>query len=76
MLIKLSSKGQLVIPRAIREALHLRAGTQFHVQVEGDRIVLEPVLSHCVDALYGRYTGHDFLTALEQEHQQEIEHEA
>lgn len=36
MLIKLSSKGQLVIPRAIREALHLRAGTQFHVQVEGE----------------------------------------
>ena len=33
MLVQLSSKGQLVIPKSIRDALNLQAGTRFHVQV-------------------------------------------
>jgi AbrB family looped-hinge helix DNA binding protein len=43
MTTKLSSKGQLVIPKPIREALHAAAGTSFSVTIEGERIVLEPV---------------------------------
>lgn len=38
----LTSKGQLVIPKSVREALHLRPGTRFSVALEGDRIILEP----------------------------------
>jgi AbrB family looped-hinge helix DNA binding protein len=38
----LTSKGQLVIPKAIRTALHVRPGTQFSVTLEGGRIVLDP----------------------------------
>jgi AbrB family looped-hinge helix DNA binding protein len=41
----LTSKGQLVIPKAVRAALHLRAGTQFSVTLDGGRIVLEPSAS-------------------------------
>jgi len=38
-----SSKGQVVIPKPVREALGLTPGTVLRVRVEGKRIVLEPV---------------------------------
>jgi len=41
----LTSKGQLVIPKAVRDALHLKSGTSLSVTTDGDRIVLEPISS-------------------------------
>lgn len=38
---KLTSKGQLVIPKRIRDAVQAKVGTRFTVRVEGRRIVLE-----------------------------------
>lgn len=76
MLARLSSKGQLVIPKAIRQALGLRAGTQFHVRLDEDRIILEPVVTSPIEALYGKYPRADFLAELEAEHRQEIRDEA
>jgi AbrB family looped-hinge helix DNA binding protein len=38
---KMTSKGQLVIPKKIRDAVRAKSGTQFSVRVEGARIVLE-----------------------------------
>ena len=76
MLTRLSSKGQLIIPKAVREALELRAGTEFHVQLEEGKIILEPVTTSPVDALYGKYLGADFLADLEAEHREEIRDEA
>ncbi len=38
---KMSSKGQVVIPEAVREQLDLGAGTQFVVTGEGDVVVLK-----------------------------------
>ncbi len=75
MLTKLSSKGQLVIPKAIRQALGLRTGTQFHIRVTEGRILLEPITPSPIAALYGKYPDADFLTDLEAEHRREIEHE-
>ena len=73
MRVKLSSKGQLVIPEAIRKALGLDPGTQLDIQLVGRTIVIEPVgLASPVDALYGKYRGYDFLTELEAEHRQEL----
>ncbi len=40
---KMSSRGQVVIPEEIRNALGLEAGTQFVVVGEGDVIVLKVV---------------------------------
>ena len=37
---RLSSKGQLTIPRAVREALSLAEGDEVIFRVEGDRAVL------------------------------------
>jgi AbrB family looped-hinge helix DNA binding protein len=37
---RLSSKGQLTIPRAVREALSLEEGDEVMFRVEGDRAVI------------------------------------
>lgn len=75
-LVRLSSKGQLVIPHSIRQALGLDPGTQFEVQLEGRRIVLEPVgVTPPLEILYGKYASIDFLVELEQEHQHELANE-
>ena len=38
----LSTKGQLVIPTSVRNALHLKAGNRLNVTVEDGNIVLKP----------------------------------
>jgi AbrB family looped-hinge helix DNA binding protein len=37
-----SSKGQMVIPASIREAMGIQPGTRIAVRQEGDRVILEP----------------------------------
>jgi AbrB family looped-hinge helix DNA binding protein len=39
---KLSTKGQVVLPQALRRKLNLRAGDTFETKIEGGRIVLVP----------------------------------
>jgi AbrB family looped-hinge helix DNA binding protein len=72
---RLSSKGQLVIPRSVRDALRLEAGTRFQVLVQNGKIVLEPLTQSPIEALYGKYAQVDLLEDLETEHKQEIERE-
>ena len=40
--IKLSSKGQVVIPKAIREQLHWEAGTELTIVPTGHGVLLQP----------------------------------
>lgn len=42
-MVKLSSKYQLSIPKAVREQLHLQSGQKFSVITKGDVIELVPV---------------------------------
>ena len=37
-----SSKGQMVIPAAIRDQLGLEPGTRIAMHVDGERVILEP----------------------------------
>jgi AbrB family looped-hinge helix DNA binding protein len=37
-----SSKGQMVIPAAIRESMGIEPGTRVTVRQEGNRLILEP----------------------------------
>ena len=75
MLVKLSSKGQLVLPKKFRENLHLKSGDQFHVQILDGKIILNPVKTDAINRLHGILAGADLLTALEEEHRQEIDNE-
>jgi AbrB family looped-hinge helix DNA binding protein len=40
---RLTSKGQLVIPKAVRDRMRVVAGTEFKVTQSGQRIVLEAI---------------------------------
>lgn len=39
---QMDSAGRLVVPKAFRDALHLRPGDRLRVRTEGDTLVLEP----------------------------------
>ncbi|MBW1980130.1 MAG: AbrB/MazE/SpoVT family DNA-binding domain-containing protein [Deltaproteobacteria bacterium] len=41
----LSSKGQVVLPREIRETLGLREGDRLRVEIEDDHITIRPIRS-------------------------------
>jgi AbrB family looped-hinge helix DNA binding protein len=53
---KVTSKGQVTIPRSVRERLNVSAGSVLIFQVEGKRIVLRPArtLLDVAGALKGR----------------------
>ena len=72
-LVKLSCKGQLVLPKDIRDALGLGPGTLLKVRTRGRQVLLEPVTTSLIDRLYGKFAAEDCLTDLEVEHQQEIQ---
>jgi AbrB family looped-hinge helix DNA binding protein len=76
MKTKLSSKGQLIIPKAIRRSLALGSGSLFNIEVNNRKIILEPIKKEAlVDLLYGKYEGTDLLGPLENEHKREIQDE-
>lgn len=75
MLLRLSSKGQLVLPKAMREKLHLKNGDQFQARIVDGKIVLEPVKLEAIDRLHGILAGTEILRELEAEHRWEVEHD-
>ena len=80
MLVRLSSKGQLVIPKKIRQALRLQAGAEFEVELIDGRIILEPILApqevdRIIAKLQDLAAGADLIKELETEHHWEIERE-
>ena len=72
---KLSSKGQMVVPKEIREKLKLKPGTFLHVHLENNNIIFTPMKTRPLDKLYCRYDDNKVLTALEKEHANEIARE-
>lgn len=72
MLVRLSSKGQIVIPKDIRIKMALHQGTQFDLLLQEGQIVLKPIMDSPVKQLYGKYAGVDLLGDLEEEHHNEI----
>ena len=69
---KISSKGQVVIPKEVREKLKIKPGTFFHVRLEKNHIVLIPMKKSPLDKLYGKFSGEKILADLEREHSDEI----
>ncbi len=78
MTVKLSSKGQLIIPKEIRRALDLQPGATFDIKLVDDKIILQPVmdkvtLRETMDAIRQLVVGSSLLDELEKEHQRELE---
>lgn len=47
---RMSSKGQVVIPEAIRKQLNLKEGTQFIVVGEGDVVILKAITAPTLES--------------------------
>ena len=69
---KISSKGQLVVPKEVREKLKIKPGTFFNVHLEKNSIVLTPMKETPIEKLYGKFAGEKILDELEKEHANEI----
>jgi len=67
-----SSKGQIVIPAALRDELGIEAGTRVAIQREDNHLVLQPITEAFIDSLVGCCKGEDSLVeAREREHRME-----
>jgi AbrB family looped-hinge helix DNA binding protein len=68
MFATVSSKGQLVIPAAIRDELGILPGTRVGVHLEGTRLILEPdtlaAKLRRIDEMQGCTAGHGSGTEL------------
>lgn len=74
----ISSKGQIAIPKAVRERLNLRAGTEISIDVQGEALVMKRMVRNYPDwrTMQGMVRGGESLTqSLEAEHRAEIARE-
>ena len=55
---RLSSKGQVVLPKSVREALGLKAGDELLVQVEDGTLRLIPKRKQSLSEVLDRLPGH------------------
>jgi AbrB family looped-hinge helix DNA binding protein len=70
---RLTSKGQVVIPKAIRSQLRWRTGTQLQVEALPDGAVrLCPEAGDPIEQAFGCLTEGDPLADLEAEHRAEV----
>ncbi len=80
MVVTISSKGQLVIPKKIRQELDLQSGAKVNVELVGNEIILRPVmeevaLNTLIQELRELAQGADLLADLEADRQWELEKE-
>ena len=74
-LVRISSKGQLVIPKAIREKLKLTPKMPVIVELMGDYAVVKP-MPNLRKTLRGSLKGKPSMSqALIREHQSEVKHD-
>jgi AbrB family looped-hinge helix DNA binding protein len=71
--ITVSAKGQIAIPKAIREQLGLEEGTRLDLQVDGTTLTLTK--SQDWRRLYGAAAGTDLLDRYEKDKQEERQRE-
>jgi len=59
---KVSTKGWVVIPAALRRRYRLQPGTVVEFREEGERIIIVPRESDPVEGLFGKLAGRGSLT--------------
>ncbi len=70
--ISVSSKGQIVIPKDIRDKMGIKEGTKLLVGVKDDVIELRPIKGVSWKKWRGFLAGSDVLKELEEEHRREV----
>jgi AbrB family looped-hinge helix DNA binding protein len=74
----ISSKGQIAIPKRVRDRLNLRAGTQMSIDVQGEALIMKRMVSGFPDwrTMEGMARGGESLTkALMEERTAEQAHD-
>jgi len=61
-----TSKGQIVIPSAVRKKLGIKEGTRIQIELDEDagEIILKPITREFVHSLRGKFRGKGLLKAL------------
>lgn len=57
-----AERGQITLPKAVRDALGLSKGTQLKVEIEGSRIILSKNVDDAISRLRGRFKLPDGVT--------------
>jgi len=66
---RLSSKGQIVIPAALRKKLGIGTGTRLAIGCEENHLILQPLTDEFIDSIRGSCKGKTSLVAArEREH--------
>lgn len=71
-IVRLSSKGQLVLPKDVRDRISATTGTLLEVEVREGLVVLRPMAPSALSMVHGKYRDTPLLEALEAEHQEEL----
>lgn len=68
---RVGPKGQVVIPKAMRDELGIEPGDEVDFELVGESVLIKPVRSF--DSLRGMFAGASLLEMLEAEHRAEME---
>ncbi len=69
---RMSSKGQIAIPKPVREKLDLREGTELAILVEGQNVILRKLVLKDWRRWSGRFPNGGMVEALQKEHRGEV----
>jgi AbrB family looped-hinge helix DNA binding protein len=72
---RVSSRGQLALPKEVRDELHLGEGDCLTVRVEGDEVILRKVLMGNWREWEARFKGSDLLGDLARNRRKELTHD-
>jgi AbrB family looped-hinge helix DNA binding protein len=71
---RVSSRGRLVIPIAVRRKLNIKASTPIHIEIDktAGQIILIPITRQYMHSLRGKYKRSGLLKALMKERQRGV----
>jgi AbrB family looped-hinge helix DNA binding protein len=72
MIVKVSSKGQVIIPKSIRKRMQIKKGSLVEFKEIGENHLEMYVIRDPVDELEGILAGEGLTRILEKEHREEI----
>lgn len=68
----ISTKGQVVLPKVIRDELGITPGMRCEIKVVDGDILLKPFKQSTIERLYGRFKNTPLIDDLEAEHAAEL----